>query len=206
MTQYSTDLPTAILNDAGLAVVAGWLTVYSIEPTQREYQQASLEFLPEGVGLPALGFADKPRLPKAGLALVRSADGTAWETQPDYRGQTVYSTETGQPDTVTRIGELAQGLTLQAPQTSFDVWNGEKWVTDTIAQQEAAITAAKDELTQRQREVAGKIALLEDAVSLGMATEGETIALLAWKAYRVELSRVSLDTAPDINWPKEPPQ
>lgn len=204
MSQYSTALPTAILNDAGLAVVSGWLTVYNIEPTQREYQQASLEFLPEGVGLPALGFADKPRLPKAGLALVRSADGTAWEALPDYRGQTVYSTETGQPEAVTLIGELGQGLTLQAPQTSFDVWNGEEWITDTAAQKEAAIAAAKDELMQRQRVAADKIATLGDAVSLEMATEDEAVELLAWKAYRVELSRVSLDFAPDIDWPTTP--
>lgn len=204
MSQYSTALPTATLNDTGLAVVAGWLTVYNIEPTQREYQQASLEYLPEGVGLPALGFADKPRLPKAGLALVRSADGAAWETLPDYRGQTVYHTETGQPDTVTRIGELAQGLTLQVPHTPFDAWAGEGWVTDTVAQQDAAITAAKDELTQRQRAAADKIALLGDAVSLEMATEAEAAALLAWREYRVALSRVSLDNAPDIDWPLLP--
>lgn len=49
MSKYSTDLPTATLNDAGLAVTAGWLTVYSIEPVQREYQQAVLEYLPEGL-------------------------------------------------------------------------------------------------------------------------------------------------------------
>lgn len=206
MSKYSTELPTAVLNDQGLAVEAGWLNVYSIEPVQREYQQASMEYLPEGVGLPALSFADVPTLPTAGFALVRSVDGAQWENLPDYRGQTAYSTETGQPEAVTLIGELAQGLTFQAPQTPYDTWNGKKWTTDTAAQQEAAITAAKDELTQRQRVAAEKIVLLGDAVSLEMATEAEASALLAWKAYRIELSRVSLDTAPDIDWPKEPTQ
>jgi hypothetical protein len=204
MSQYSTALPNAILNDAGLAVTAGWLTVYSIEPDQREYQQASLEYLPQGVGLPAFCFADKPTLPKAGLALVRSLDGSAWETPADYRGQTAYSTETGQPETVTRIGELDNGFTLLAPATPYDTWNGETWVTDTAAQQAAAINAARDELAQRQRVAAERIALLEDAVSLGMATEEETAALLVWKAYRVQLSRIDLETAPNIEWPEMP--
>lgn len=204
MSKYSTELPTAVLNDNGLAIVAGWLTVFSIEPVQREYQQAALEYLPVGVGLPALCFVDKPTLPRAGLALVRSANGTAWETLPDYRGQTVYSTETGQPETVLLIGELPQGVTLLAPTTSFDTWNGKKWITDAVAQREAEVADARNELAQRQRMTADKIALLDDAVSLGMATDVEAAALLAWKAYRVELSRVSLNTVPDIVWPCMP--
>jgi len=204
MSHYSTALPNAILNDAGLAVTAGWLTVYNIEPDQREYQQASLEYLPEGVGLPAFCFADKPTLPKAGLALVRSLDGSTWDTLPDYRGQTVYSTETGHPETVTRIGELDNGFTLLAPATPYDTWNGKAWVTDTTQQQEAAINAARDELAQRQRVATDKIALLDDAVSLGMATDDESAALLAWKAYRVQLSRVELESAPEIDWPLAP--
>jgi len=204
MSHYSTALPTAMLNDAGLAVTAGWLTVYNIEPEQREYQQASLEYLPQGVGLPALCFVDKPTLPKVGLALVRSLDGSAWETPPDYRGKTVYSTETGQPESVTRIGELDNGVTLLAPATPYDTWNGKTWVTDTTQQQDAAINAARDELAQRQRVATDKITMLDDAVSLGMATEDESASLLAWKAYRVQLSRVDLETAPEIDWPLAP--
>ncbi|MFI8416494.1 tail fiber assembly protein [Serratia sp. NPDC078593] len=205
MNNYTTELPTAVLNGSGLAEVAGWLTVYSIEPVQREYQQVSLEYLPEGVGLPALSFADKPTLPEAGFALVRREDGTAWETLPDYRGQMAYSTATGQPTTVTMIGELApHKLTLSAPHTSFDKWNGKQWVTDTAAQQASVIAAAHDELAQRQRVAGDKIALLEDAVNLEMATKAEADALLAWKTYRVELSRVNIDTAPDITWPSVP--
>lgn len=204
MSQYTTELATATLNNAGLAITAGWLTIYSIEPVQREYQQATLEYLPLGVGLPALSFADKPILPKAGFALVRSADGTAWETLPDYRGQTAYNTENGQPEAVTLIGSLAKGLTLLAPATPFDVWNGKKWVTDTQAQQAAAISAARDELARRQRVAADNISLLNDAATLDMATDEETAALLAWKTYRVQLSRVNIETAPAIDWPIEP--
>lgn len=205
MSKYSTDLPTATLNNAGLAVTAGWLTVYSIEPVQREYQQAVLEYLPEGVGLPALSFVDKPVLPsKAGLALVRSVDGTAWETLPDYRGQTVYSTVTGEPQTVAVIGDLPRDVTLEVPATPFDKWNGKKWVTDTREQQQATVDAAQQELMLRQQKAESAIAPLETAIRLNMATEAEKAALTAWETYSVLLNRVDTTTAPDVAWPQSP--
>lgn len=204
MSQPNTILPTAILNDDGLAVTAGWLTVYSIEPEQREYQQVLLEHLQEGVGLPAFCFVDPPPDPAPDSAIVRSAGGATWETLPDYRGQTVYSTNTGQPDTVTGIGKLDQGLTLLAPATPFDKWNGKNWVTDAEAISVVAVSTARDELLQCQRVAADKIATLEDAVSLDMATEQEAADLKAWKVYRVLLNRVDVAKAPDIDWPSVP--
>lgn len=205
MSKYSKDLPTATLNDAGLAVTAGWLTVYNIEPVQREYQQAAIEYLPEGVGLPALSFVDKPTLPnKAGLALVRSVDGTAWETLPDYRGQTVYNTVTGEPQTVAAIGDLPREVTLEVPATPFDKWNGKKWVTDAREQQQAAVDAAQQELMLRQQKAESAIAPLETAIRLNMATEAEKAALTAWETYSVLLNRVDTTTAPDVAWPQSP--
>lgn len=204
MSKHSTDLPTATLNDAGLAVTAGWLTVYSIEPVQREYQQAALEYLPEGVGLPALSFVDKPTLPKTGLALVRNADGTAWETLSDYRGQTAYSTVTGEPRTVAVIGDLPQDVTLQVPSTPFDKWNGKKWVTDAREQQQAAVDAAQQELMLRQQKAESAIAPLEAAIRLNMATAAEKAALTAWETYSVLLNRVDTTTVPDVVWPQSP--
>jgi hypothetical protein len=205
MSKYSTELPAAVLNNNGLASVAGWLTIYSIEPVQREYQQAALEYLSEGVGLPALSFVDKPILPnKAGLALVRSVDGTAWETLPDYRGQTVYSTVTGEPQTVAVIGDLPRDVTLEVPATPFDKWNGKKWVTDTREQQQAAVDAAQQELMLRQQKAESAIAPLETAIRLNMATEAEKAALTAWETYSVLLNRVDTTTAPDVAWPQSP--
>lgn len=45
---------------------------------------------------------------------------------------------------------------------------------------------------------------LQDAVDLDMATEIEESNLLAWRKYRVLLSRVETSTAPDIDWPVAP--
>lgn len=54
------------------------------------------------------------------------------------------------------------------------------------------------------REAGEAIAILQDAVDLGIATDGENARLLAWKNYRVLLNRIDTSTAPDIEWPTTP--
>lgn len=51
---------------------------------------------------------------------------------------------------------------------------------------------------------ASKIAPLQDAVDLDIATEEETALLLAWKKYRVLINRIKPEDAPDIDWPEVP--
>ncbi|WJV55687.1 tail fiber assembly protein [Prodigiosinella aquatilis] len=192
------------LNNTGLAVNAGWITVYHVDPQTREYRGASDEYLMQGVGIPADSYADEPTSPEAGQALRRTADGSAWEQVPDYRGQTVYHTQTGQAQTVTALGDLPDDVTLMAPATPYDKWDGSAWVTDTNAQHAAAITAAQQELAARRAIANARIEELTYAVELSMATDEEKNALLAWKKYVVFLSRVDTATAPDIDWPTVP--
>ncbi|MBD2809869.1 tail fiber assembly protein [Xenorhabdus sp. Vera] len=49
-----------------------------------------------------------------------------------------------------------------------------------------------------------KIAPLQDAVDLDIATDAEKSALTDWRKYRVLLNRVDCSTAPDIQWPEQP--
>ena len=73
----------------------------------------------------------------------------------------------------------------------------------TKEQLEAAARARRDFLLER----AGlRMAPLSDAVDLGVATDAERTALAAWKAYRVQLNRVSGQThyPAQIEWPVEP--
>lgn len=199
-------LPIAVLDNAGLALNAGWLTIHRIEPTHREYQQTLQEYIPEGVGLPALCYLDEPPAPETDSVVVRNSVGTAWEVVQDYRGKIAYSTDTRQPEAVNNLGPLDVGLTLLAPSTPYDSWNGKKWVTDTAAQHDADVATAQSELVQRQRVATDMIAMLQDASDLGMATDDEAVAMLAWKKYRVLLSRVDVSTAPHIEWPTQPGQ
>ncbi|RRO02368.1 tail fiber assembly protein [Pectobacterium aquaticum] len=203
MSNYSTQIKNAELNERGLAINTGWITVYHVNPATREYQSASYEYIMQGVGLPADSYADEPQLPPVGQALRRSADGRSWEQVPDYRGQTVYSTETRQPQTVTQFGELPDSVTLLKPASEFDVWNGKRWALDKSAQAAAAVKAAQSELASRKAAATSRINELTYAVNLDIATEEEKAALTEWQKYAVLLSRVDMN-ATDIEWPEQP--
>ncbi|MFJ5421652.1 tail fiber assembly protein [Pectobacterium parvum] len=203
MSNYSTQITNAELDDNGLAINTGWITVYHVNPATREYQSASYEYVMQGVGLPADSYADAPQLPPVGQALRRSADGTSWEQVPDYRGQMVYHTDTRQAQLVTRFGELQDNVTLLKPASEFDAWNGKKWLIDKTAKAAAARKSAQNELTVRLSAANTRIATLSDAVALGMATDAEAKQLTAWQKYRVLLNRVDV-TASEIDWPEAP--
>ncbi|WKA63700.1 tail fiber assembly protein [Pectobacterium aroidearum] len=203
MSNYSTQIKNAELNENGLAIYAGWITVYHVNPATREYQSASYEYVMQGVGLPADSYADEPELPPVGQALRRSADGKAWEQVPDYRGQTVYSTETRQPQTVSQFGELPEGVTLLKPATEFDKWNGKKWLIDKAAQAAAALKSAQQELATRRTAATSRINELTYAVNLDIATDEEKAALTEWQKYAVLLSRIDVNAA-KIDWPEAP--
>ncbi|ARB85934.1 MULTISPECIES: tail fiber assembly protein [Yersinia] len=204
MTKYSLEITAAQLGQDGLSITEGWIAVYSASPDSREYTGASNEYLPVGVGLPACGYADAPTLPaRDDKAVRRNATGTAWEIVDDLRGKVAYSTETGQPEEVTTIGELPDTLTLLAPLTIYDKWSGSKWVTDKGLQQAAAVQTAEETKSQLLNDATVKIAPLQDAVDTGMATDEEKGQLIAWKTYRVLLSRIDTK-APNIEWPVAP--
>lgn len=55
------------------------------------------------------------------------------------------------------------------------------------------------------RDLADKIiAPLKDAKEYGIITEEEEGVLKAWAIYRYNLSKVDVETYPDINWPVKP--
>ncbi|QZN96400.1 tail fiber assembly protein [Symbiopectobacterium purcellii] len=203
MSNYSTDIEAAELGKNGLSKKAGWITVYHVNTETGEYQSASMEYLMLGVGLPAHSYPDEPEIPPAGQALHRAADGKSWASSPDYRGQTVYSTETRQEQTVTQFGELPDNVTLLKPESEFDVWDGKKWVIDEEAQATAARKAAEQELASRKATAVSRINELTYAINLDIATDEEKAALTEWKKYAVLLSRVDVNAA-DIEWPEQP--
>ncbi|HBN7100517.1 TPA: tail fiber assembly protein, partial [Escherichia coli] len=137
----------AILNDDLIAVQAGNIVVYNYDGETREYISESTEYLAAGVGIPANSCLDAPGAHKAGYAIRRSENLNSWEYTPDHRGETVYSTDTGNTEEITTLGDYPKNTTTIAPLTPYDKWDGEKWVTDTEAQHGAAVEAAE---TKRQ--------------------------------------------------------
>lgn len=53
-------------------------------------------------------------------------------------------------------------------------------------------------------EAESKIAPLEYAYKLGIATDGELKARSAWQNYSVGINRTDTTDAPDISWPEKP--
>lgn len=69
---------------------------------------------------------------------------------------------------------------------------------------EELVALAEETKAVLMTETNARILPLQDAFDLGLETEEEKQLLLAWKKYRVLLSRVDTETAPDIEWPEQP--
>lgn len=184
-------------------------TIYYAHPQTAEY-------LGEGVAdpdpldkdnwlVPGFAYRDAPPKVPANHVARRTGDKTAWELVENYRG-TVYSTTTGEAQVYDRLGPLPAGWVTAPRPGPYHRWDGNAWVLDTPSQligaRQAAI-ARRDELL-----VAATLRMspLQDAVDLERATEAEKTQLIAWKGYRIDLSRIEQqDGFPlEIAWPDSP--
>ncbi|MFV8941776.1 tail fiber assembly protein [Moellerella wisconsensis] len=205
MNKYNLDIELAEIGENGLATNAGWIKVYIADPQTREYLNATMESVYFDVSVSAGAYIDAPELPtKAGLAVVRSEDGSKWEIVTDNRGKTAYSTETRQPIKIDFIGDLPDTLTLLEPKTEFDMWNGKKWVTDIEAQKVALVAQAEQEKAKRLEEAEQNISMLERKIRLEMATDEEKDQLKQWEIYSIKISDIDTSLAPNIDWSKNP--
>ncbi|MBV4412891.1 tail fiber assembly protein [Enterobacteriaceae bacterium YMB-R22] len=194
----------AMLNHNGTATQAGDITVYNYDGMTREYLSTTVEYLVVGVGIPANASTDKPLKAKKGFAVCRTSDLTTWEYVVDHRGEAVYDTSTGQPVEVTAPGEYADGVTLLAPSTPYDVWNGSAWVTDEAAQAAGQKHAAEQERAALLAEAQSTISLWQTELQLGIISDDNKASLIAWITYIQALQAVDISTAPDIDWPVKP--
>ncbi|HEB1540014.1 TPA: tail fiber assembly protein [Escherichia albertii] len=195
----------AILNNEFIAVQEGNIIVYNYNSETREYISASTEFLAVGVGIPAYSCLDAPGTHKAGYAICRSADLNSWEYVPDHRGETVYNTETGEAKEITVPGDYPENTTNIAPLTSYDKWDGEKWVTDTEAQHSAAVDAAEAQRQSLIDTAMASISLIQLKLQAGRRlTQTENTRLNAVLDYIDAVTATDTSTAPDVIWPELP--
>ncbi|EMY1656732.1 tail fiber assembly protein [Escherichia coli] len=192
----------AVLNSELIATKAGNITVYNYDGETREYISTSNEYLAVGVGIPAYSCLDAPGTYKAGYAICRSVDLNSWEYMPDHRGEIIYSTETGEAKEITVPGNYPENTTTIAPLTLYDKWDGEKWVTDTEAQHNAAVEAAE---AQRQSQIdaaMASISLIQLKLRAGRKlTQAETTRLNAVLDYIDAVTATDTSTAPEVIWP-----
>lgn len=194
----------AKLNSELIATVAGEITVFNYEGETREYLSSSVEYLAIGVGLPANSCTDAPGEAKAGSAICRTADLKAWEYVADHRGETVYSTETGEEVSITAPGDYPEKTTTLAPSTPYDTWNGSEWVTDTKAQHAADVEAAEQQKTALLSEAQATISLWQTELQLGIISDEDKASLIAWMNYIKAVQAMDTSKAPDITWPDKP--
>ena len=195
----------AVLNNEFIATQAGNITVYNYDGETREYIFTSTEYLAVGVGIPACSCLDAPGSYKTGYAICRSADFNSWEYVPDHRGETVYSTETGESKEITAPGDYPENTTTIAPLTPFDKWDGEKWVTDTEAQHCAAVDAAEAQRQSLIDAAMASISLLQLKLQAGRKlTQAETTRLNAVLDYIDAVMATDTSNAPGVIWPAPP--
>lgn len=200
--KYNLQPQQALINNEGITTTEGWALIYNIDPQTEEYKNATYEYLPAGVSLPAHAYLDSPKSVDDEHAIIRGDIG--WLYPSDHRGETIYSTKTGAESTMNEIGDIPDNYTLLAPTSNFDSWNGEEWVLDTEKQHQFYVEQASTEKAQLISEATSTIAYLQDAVDAEIATEEEQKALAEWKKYRVLLNRIDTNNVPDVNWPTKP--
>lgn len=187
---------------SGLAKADGTLTVYGYDALTGEFTGAVQEFLQQGVGLPACACLTATPDAQAGTVAVYQ-DGS-WQSVPDHRGETVYPVSGGAPVKITALGDYPADTTTLAPATAFDKWDGEKWVTDSDAQQQSLLDAAASEKAARVSEANGITQAWQTQLLLGIITDADKAALTAWMRYIQNVQEVNISQFPNVKWPMKP--
>lgn len=191
----------AVFDSNSIAIQAGSVQVFHFDSNTREFIGIEEIYVPLGVGIPALACLDEPPVQNEYQVAVRSEDNSSWSVTDDYRGITVYDLQTLASHVITEPGPIPDTVTTSAPSTPYDKWDGSAWVTDAAQQHAADVAAAETQKKHMINQVSADISILQDAVTLNMATDAEKSTLTSMQAYRVLLNRVDTSLASDIVWP-----
>ena len=199
--KYQLQPESAVLGNSGLTISEGWVVVYNVD-AKGEFLQATYQYLPIGVGLPANAYLEAPQSVKNNQAIIH--DGQQWTYPKDLRGTKIYSIDTGGETILQEVGEIPDGFTELKPTSEFDSWDGKKWQFDKNKQHQYEVNQASIKKNQLLSEAASQLSYLQDAVDSQIASEQETQLLVEWKKYRVLVNRIDIEQAPNIEWPNQP--
>ena len=199
--KYQLQPESAVLDNSGLTISAGWTVIYNVD-AKGEFLQATYQYLPIGVGLPANAYLEAPQSVKDNQAIIH--DGQQWIYPKDLRGTKIYSIETGAETILQEVGEIPDGFTELKPTSEFDSWDGKKWQFDKNKQHQYEVNQASIKKNQFLAEAASQLSYLQDAVDSQIASEQEAQLLVEWKKYRVLVNRIDIELAPNIEWPNQP--
>lgn len=192
----------AVFDTDGLAIGPGFITIYNFDPLTGLFVGTSEEYVSQGVGIPAHSTINAPPEPSASKVNI-CIDGV-WKEVADHRGESVWSTSTGEMVTIMVPGDYPADTTPLKPSTEYDVWNGQSWVTDTVAQRDAEIKAAETEKSNRINETREVTQAWQTQLLLGIITDADKALLTEWMKYYQDVQAIDTSKAPDIVWPQKP--
>ncbi|EAM8989367.1 tail fiber assembly protein [Salmonella enterica] len=177
------------------------IKIFNLRSDTNEFIGAGDAYIPPHTGLPA-NCTDiaPPDIPASHIAVFDAGTQT-WSLREDHRSETVYDTTTGNQIYISAPGPLPENVTSVSPDGKYQKWDGKAWVKDEAAEAAARLREAEGTKRRLLQMASGKIAPLQDAVDLGIATDDEKAQLDEWKKYRVLVNRVDT-TNPD--WPDVP--
>ncbi|EAW0797099.1 tail fiber assembly protein [Salmonella enterica] len=177
------------------------IKIFNLRSDTNEFIGAGEAYIPPHTGLPA-NCTDiaPPDIPSSHIA-VFDAETQTWSLQEDHRGETVYDTTTGNQVYISAPGPLPENVTSVSPGGEYQKWDGKAWVKDGAAEKAAQLRQEEETKSRLLQMASEKIAPLQDAVDLDIATDDEKAQLDEWKKYRVLVNRVDT-TSPD--WPDVP--
>ncbi|EJZ7020849.1 tail fiber assembly protein [Salmonella enterica] len=179
------------------------IKIFNLRSDTNEFIGAGDAYIPPHTGLPA-NCTDiaPPDIPASHIA-VFDAETETWSLHEDHRGETVYDTTTGNQMYISDPGPLPENVTSVSPGGEYQKWDSKAkvWVKDEAAEAAARLREADETKNRLLQMASGKIAPLQDAVDLGIATDDEKAQLDKWKKYRVLVNRVDISN-PD--WPQKP--
>lgn len=139
-------------------------------------------------------------------------NGDGWIEEEDHRFEALYRISDGavyqfgaqqDGETYNGVGPIPAWLTVLPRPAAWNVWNNGAWIRDDAAWQVEVQTRGRAEQERRLDQAGQRIAVLQDAVDLKMATAVDEAKLQAWRKYRVALSRVDVGQESPA-WPVEP--
>ncbi|EKK0132440.1 tail fiber assembly protein [Salmonella enterica] len=177
------------------------IKVFNLRSDTNEFIGAGDAYIPPHTGLPADCTDIAPPDIPASHTAVFDTEKQTWSLFEDHRGKTVYDTTTGNQVYISSPGPLPENVTSVSPDGEYQKWNGKAWVKDEAAEKAAQLRQAEETKSRLLQMASEKIAPLQDAVDLGLATDDEKAQLDEWKKYRVLVNRVDI-SKPD--WPEQP--
>ncbi|ECU8335464.1 tail fiber assembly protein [Salmonella enterica] len=179
------------------------IKVYNLRSDTNEFIGAGDAYIPPHTGLPASCTDIAPPDTPASHIAIFDAETETWSLKEDHRGETVYDITTGNQIYISEPGPLPENVTSVSPDGKYQKWDGKAWVKDEAAEIAAQLREAEGTKNRLLQMASEKIAPLQDAVDLNIATDDEKAQLDEWKKYRVQVNRV--DTA-NPDWPEKPAQ